>query len=370
MADRYPSDPAVAKARDALRVLLGLDPPPPEVRPVPDPVDGWTRAVADLAAHRYAAAAAELAAGSAEPERFDWRFVRGDALSAAGDAAAGDRLMAGADLVPLADVARRSWLADRLAEAGLPAAVVAGQRGLAARLADPFHQWGATADLCQARRIAATAAGDDATAVDAATRLWVLNFWPGLGWTDPAAYAPAYLTVPAELHLARAGLARHHDDWPAVAAELAAYRTLLPFAADGPLIWVLALDAHGDHAAADAMFDAVYDHLDAQSLLFPRSPFLHNQAAWLAACCCRRLDAAAAHAEAAVQLAPADWQLQDTLAECRFRGGDRSAAVGHRAAGRRPARGRRRLPRPPAGPVRPRRRPVHHPTDDRPGLTD
>jgi hypothetical protein len=328
LADRFAHDPKLGPPltvlRDDLNRLLGELPTPPtatSTAPSPD-ASPWAQAVADLSRRRYAAAAAELAPGDVDPDHIDWWYVRGFALTAAGDAAAGRALMRAAALAPLADTARRAWLADRLAEAGLTAAADQ-QRALAAAVADPTQDAVPVLNLQLAREASAAAAHDDPAASAAADRVWLLSFWPGQAWDGPA----AYLTVPADLHLARARLARSRDDWPTALRELDAYRTFLPTSPDVPLEWVPLLDAHGDHAAADQVFAVAYDAADAAAARHPRSPYLHNQAAWLAACCCRRLNAALAHARAAVALSPDDWQYADTLAECRFRAGDRSGAV-------------------------------------------
>ena len=281
----------------------------------------WARAVADLSAKRYAAVAADLADDGGSPDRTAWRYVRGFALDAAGDPA-GRPLMVSAAREPLADVARRGALADRLAEAGL-AVDAAAQRALAVRAGDPFLASVALLDVAAAQEVAAATAGDWPVAAAAAERVYLLSLWPGVTFNDAA----AYVTIPADLHRARARLARSRGDWPAAAAEVAAARRLVPFGIDLPLEWVPALDGHGDAAAADALFAAAYDAAGARSARHPRSGVLHNQAAWLAACCCRHLDAAVAHAQAAVRLDPGDWQFLDTLAECRFRQGDRPAAT-------------------------------------------
>ncbi len=336
LADRFAGDAAVsgrmAGPRDDLRRLLGDLPPgvtPATADAATDAVtgggsdDGWSRAVSDLAARRYAAAAADLASGDGDPDRVDWHYVRGYALAAAGDAG-GQRLMADAARVPVADAGRRAWLAGRLDEAGL-ASAAAGQRSLGVRCGSPFAGAVGLLDLARDAGRAATAAGDWPAAAAAADRAVLLSGWPGLTFGRPA----AYLAVAADAHLARARVARAAGDWAAVARELDAAGAFLPYSTDVPLEWVPALDAGGDHAAADARFAAAYDHLDAAAAAHPRSPYLHNQAAWLAACCCRRLDAAVGHAEAAVRLSPAAdrWQYLDTLAECRFRQGDRAAAA-------------------------------------------
>ncbi len=327
LAVRFARDPkfgpAVVALRDDLRRLLGdLPGTPTSRRPAPDVDPVWTAAVADLSAHRFAEAAAALAPGDGDPARLDWWYVRGHALAAAGDAERGQSLIRAATLAPLADTAVRAHLADRLSAAGLDGPA-AEQRTLAARLASPFADPSALLDLNLSRESAATAAHDYPAAVAAAQRVWLLGFWPDLTWRQPL----PYLTVPADVHLARARAARATDDWPTAMRELGAYGTFLPTSADVPLEWVPLLDARGDHAAADGLFATAYDALDGQSARHPRSVYLHNQSAWLAACCCRRLDAALAHAEAAVRLSSDDWQFTDTLAEVRFRLGDRTAAL-------------------------------------------
>jgi hypothetical protein len=326
LANRFAHDPVVGPKitgpRDDLKRLLGDLPEATAERRATADDPRWTRSVADLAAHRYAAAAAELAPGEADPDHLDWWYVRGYALDAAGDSARGQTLMRSAALAPLADGEMRTKLAAGLAAAGLDAAA-AEQRALGVRIAAPFADASELLDLHLATESAATAARDFATAAASAERVWLLCFWPGMAWHGPL----PYLTVPADVHLARARLARSRDDWSTVRRELDAYHVLLPTSLDMPIEWVPLLDARGDHAAADGLFAAAYDALDGQSARHPNSRYLHNQAAWLAACCCRRLPEGLAHAEAASRLAPDDWQSADTLAEVHFRLGDRPAAA-------------------------------------------
>jgi tetratricopeptide (TPR) repeat protein len=336
LAERFANDrqvgPAMLAARTKLRRLLGDLPPTTAPDPTGDATRGdappapedphWTAAVSHLAARRFAAAAAELAAGDADPARIDWHYVRGYALDAAGDHDLGQRMMRSAELVPLADGARRLALAQRLDAAGLtPAAAI--QRALAERAGSPFLEPVALLDLAVLDHDAAARREDWPAAAAAAGRIWLFTFWPDLSWPDPV----TYLDVPAEVHRSLAEAARSRDDWTTAARELSLADGLTPLSTTAAVRWVPLLDAHGDHAGAEARFAAVYDRLDGAALRHPRSPYLHNQAAWLAACSCRRLDAALAHAQAAVDLTGGvDWQYLDTLAECRFRLGDRAAA--------------------------------------------
>ena len=346
LADRYAADPAVGPAvvaeRDRLRQLLGdaprptsraTDPPVPDAAPDADDTPEWRAAVTAVVAGRFADAAAALAVHDRDVDRLDHHYLRGFALAASGGSPEqvdrGRAMMHDAVLAPLADAARRRWLAGRLASVGTAAldAAAADQRQLAQRSADPLADPAAVTDGLLADQAMAVKRHDDVPAAAlarAAERTWLFSFWPGIDWRDPA----RYLTVPLALHLARARAARAGDDWPAVSAELAAARPFLPGSIEVALAWVPLLDEHGDHAAADALFAAGYDPVDAAAVDHPRSVYLHNQAAWLAACANRRLDAALAHAEAAVRLSGGtDGGYLDTLAECQFRRGDRATAI-------------------------------------------
>jgi len=70
----------------------------------------------------------------------------------------------------------------------------------------------------------------------------------------------------------------------------------------------------------------------------PDCALLHNNLAWTAARCGRRLDEAQQHAQRAVELDPDNASYVDTLAEVYFQRGDRESALRHsrRAAELRP----------------------------------
>ena len=127
------------------------------------------------------------------------------------------------------------------------------------------------------------------------------DFWPGLRWNDAVRLpvGPGLGPAPGPgRRLAWAG-----DDWPArPCAEVNAAVDLLPR-------WRPSRPWRGcppSTAAATTPPPTPCSTAFTPSSTPPASPtpaasWLHNQAAWLAACCCRRLDAAQAHARAAVR---------------------------------------------------------------------
>ena len=60
---------------------------------------------------------------------------------------------------------------------------------------------------------------------------------------------------------------------------------------------------------------------------FPKHPAAYNQAAWLSACCRRRLDRGLELARKAVALSPKTAAYHDTLAEVLFQLGKKAEAV-------------------------------------------
>ena len=89
------------------------------------------------------------------------------------------------------------------------------------------------------------------------------------------------------------------------------------------------LDAAQQAAAANALFDSVYTYHSKLLKQHPDSAMLHNDIAWLAARCDRRLDASLAHAEFAVSNFPHNASYQDTLAEVHHKLGNREKALEH-----------------------------------------
>ena len=327
LAAKFANDPdvgpAVTAVRDDLRRLLGDLPDVPPVTPEVAADVVWTRAVPDLSAGRFAEAAAALSVHDADADQLAPHYVRGFALDGAGDHARGRAMMTAASLAALADGRLRHTLARQLRVAGLDAAA-GDQSRLIERSADLFSDGPAVTDAYQADQVAAWQRDDWPAAAAANDRWWLFSFWPNVEWKDNA----HYVNVAYGRHLIAAQLARGRGDWTAVTAELSVARAMLPGSIETAVQWVPLFDAHGDRAAADALFATAYDATDAAAARHPRSSHLHNQAAWLAACCHRRLPDALSHARAAVRLTGnASATTLDTLAEVHFRLGDRAAAL-------------------------------------------
>jgi hypothetical protein len=136
-----------------------------------------------------------------------------------------------------------------------------------------------------------------------------------------------YLRMPMLIHKMRLLAAIRGQQWDAVAAELQLAQQSLP--GDTPLVEevVPLLDAAGQTSLGDAAVDRLVRHYQGATDRYPHMAFLHNNLAWAAARCHRRLDEALAHAEKAVELTPGHAGHIDTLAEVHFHRGDRDQAI-------------------------------------------
>ena len=137
----------------------------------------------------------------------------------------------------------------------------------------------------------------------------------------------SYLRMPLLIHKMRLLAAIRAEQWDVAASELELAQRPLP--GDSPIVeeFVPLLDAAGQTALADAAVDRLVQHYQTASEKFPGVASLHNNIAWTAARCHRRLDEALAHAEKAVALTPDNAGHVDTLAEVHFHLGDRDKAI-------------------------------------------
>ena len=94
-----------------------------------------------------------------------------------------------------------------------------------------------------------------------------------------------------------------------------------------PEAFVPRLDEAGKTEAADELFTRSYELIDETCEMFPNSALHHNNAAWLAARCKRRLDDALAHINRALELVPNQAQYIDTLGEVYFQQGKIDLAI-------------------------------------------
>src|SRR5207248_2691159 len=110
-------------------------------------------------------------------------------------------------------------------------------------------------------------------------------------------------------------------------AQARACLELTPGHIDLAVVLVPELERRGRTADADALYARVVAPHDALCKDFPRGALVHNDRAWLAACCRRDLDAALAHARTATELEPHSASFRDTLAEVYFQRGDTARAI-------------------------------------------
>ena len=87
------------------------------------------------------------------------------------------------------------------------------------------------------------------------------------------------------------------------------------------------LDEVGRTETADELFSRAYGFVDETCGIFPNSALHHNNAAWLAAKCKRRLDDAVVHVNRAIELVPNEAQYIDTLGEVYFQQGKTDLAI-------------------------------------------
>ncbi|MBP90070.1 MAG: hypothetical protein CMJ64_25740 [Planctomycetaceae bacterium] len=246
-------------------------------------------------------------------------YLSGEMLKQAGETEQGQKAMELAKLIPLASESRHGDLAAELAKRGYTAEAIE-QWDLLRRCstwseAQMFHAVGALGD-----------------AVSAEDPLKASGFWEQRmlnclqeNWffTDQT----SYVRIPHLVHRSRAkGLlaqgnasgaileVRHCQQiWP---GELNVVEECIPL-----------LDAGGRKADADELFTEAYSRIEKTCRLFPNSALHHNNLAWLAAKCQRRLDKALIHVERALELAPDSAQYIDTLAEVHFQRGDIDEAI-------------------------------------------
>jgi tetratricopeptide (TPR) repeat protein len=226
-----------------------------------------------------------------------------------------------AEMLPLGDPMARYQFAAGLEAAGLND-VADQQRDFALRTGGSYDDIG----FCEVYNLRKDTAIDRRQWHDAADdldRLCLMSLSNEVEWNPPS----RMLVIAADAHLMKAREARDHRDFASMDRELQLYQQYLPASADMVLEMVPALDAIGDHARADALFNGVYQKLNELCRKYPKSVTYLNQTAWMCACCDRQLDQAQKAAETDVRLQPNNWQVLDTLAEVRFRRGDRSGAL-------------------------------------------
>ena len=136
----------------------------------------------------------------------------------------------------------------------------------------------------------------------------------GVGYSRSA----AYLWVPALVHRLRAEGYVAAGDFDAARRETDLCWTALPGDALVPIELVPMYDKAGRKKEATELFEKYLAVQEKLCDAYPNFSSGHNAVAWLSACCRRNLEAAEVHARKAVELAPDNAGVLDTLAEVEF----------------------------------------------------
>jgi|GEM_PF-5870469 len=272
-----------------------------------------------FAAERWSDAAAQygraVEANSGSP--LVW-YLHGAALVRAGQEAAGRKQQQTANLMAL-DSASRHQLAAALQERSLKDDAREQWR-LLQRTGNPEDQYVSIANQHLGNLLAEQ---EPLAAADHWEQLRFHVLKPTTNLVEQA----GYLDIALSLHRARARglLAKGEKDR---ALELLALcEQLQPGEIKTVEEMFPLLHKQGLAEEADKLFENAFRIYSGLAKDYPQSANFHNQAAWVAAICVRRLDEALALAERAVELAPASPSFADTLAEAHFARGNRELAL-------------------------------------------
>ena len=248
-------------------------------------------------------------------------YLQGYALTKAGRAEEGKKLIELALLLPLGEPRTRYSLASELNERGLEKQAI-GQWQLGLRLC-PFGD--STAAAVALGLAKATEASDKLAAADYARRALLDHLNPDRG----IGKVTSYLNLPFTMHKDRAAglMAAGRVDEALKEARLA--QAILPNSPALAEELVPELDKINGKTEADRLFEAAQAAADRVLNDFPNSALHHNSLAWLDAKCNRRLDDALQHANRALELVPDNPAYIDTLAEVHFQRGDSATAIKH-----------------------------------------
>jgi tetratricopeptide (TPR) repeat protein len=230
----------------------------------------------------------------------------------AGEKSLGRQRMEQAHVLPLADENRRHALYQLLLERKLTDEAKR-ERELILRTST-FLSW-PRSDALRRAGDEAYAAGEAGRAADLWEHAFLDNSSSSTGFVEPF----ANLAMPALVRRTRAVALIKAGQVEAGLKEADVSLAMSPGDADTLIDVVAALEAANHKAEADALYARVAGRYARLSSDHPQSGPLHNLCAWAAARCGRDLDAALAHAKAAVQIQPRNTAAIDTLAETHFR---------------------------------------------------
>lgn len=247
-------------------------------------------------------------------------YLRGWALTQAGHADEGHRLMESADQLPLGNETARRDLYEAMKRHKLTEGT---QRELKLILTlTAQRSWERNEALRESAEQAANK-GDFATAAGLWERAFLANLSNTISFMEPW----ANIVVPALVHKTRAlGLIQSGQiDQAMDEARLTMHQ--VPADADALIDLVNALDKAGHKTEAEKLYQeqtTTYRRLTSD---YPNSGPAHNQLAWAQVMCHRELDDALKNAKRAVELEPSSTASLDTLAEVYFARGDAKDAV-------------------------------------------
>jgi tetratricopeptide (TPR) repeat protein len=265
-------------------------------------------------------------AAEADPADSVALYLEGHAREKAGQHREGQALMERAHLLPLADSAARRRLAAGLKQRGLAEAalqqwqLVLRSAGFLVALNGRFRD----TSVVDAAQHVGNALADDPLG---RTRYWEMMH---LSCLEAQLWIPTfrgYFRTPHIMHQTRA-VAFLDQELPEPAlAEIRQAEKYLPANTEFAEQIVPRLEAAGQQAEADRVFDQYFQTVQQICDAFPGSALHHNNLAWMSARCNRQLDAALQHVQRALELVPDSAPYLDTLGEVHYRRGDIEQAI-------------------------------------------
>lgn len=237
----------------------------------------------------------------------------------AGHEADGKRLVEVAELLPLGDARTRYYLAKGLDQRHL-SNEARHMRKIAVRTGE-FQSWAANE---AARLMGNAVSGSDPFL---ASTYWQRPLLTCLKTSTSILGVKGYVELVHLVHKARARGLLEEGKVDEAIAEIRIAQAANPGQTKLAIDLAPKLEAAERPQAADRLFDEVHAVVEAVCRDFPRSASHHNNLAWMATCCNRRLDAALEHSSRAVELDPENPAYLDTLADIHFRRGDPDKAI-------------------------------------------
>jgi tetratricopeptide (TPR) repeat protein len=246
-------------------------------------------------------------------------YLHGEMLMRAGQEDDGKHARELARLVPLASASRHKDLAAILAKRGF---------GDEARKQWELLRFCST--WSEAQMFDAVGALGDAASVKEplkAAALWEQRMLNCLQENWFFVDQTSYVRIPHLVHKARAKGLLDEGKVDEAIDQLRMCQQIAPANLAVAEEFVIGLEEAGKTDAANEVFERAYSMIEETCQLFPNSPLHHNNLAWTAAKCKRRLDDALSHVQRAIELAPDTAQYVDTLAEVHFQQGNIDQAI-------------------------------------------